>query len=482
MGSCAAWRAAASGLSVVLLEQSPTATHAAGSSHGHSRIVRRTYLQPHYARLMNLAYPLWGELSQLAGCGPLRAHPDAAHAALPPPLVRHTGGLSLVHRGSAAHADLLAACAAAGVAVSEVPAQEAARRWGLALPAGTLAVLEAGDTGCAVGAGRCVAAAQAAAVALGAALRLGAEVTGVALAAQQAPQAPAVAALALRGGGSVRARRVVLCPGAWASPLLQGALGLPALPLQPLLCSTAYFALRAGGAQAPEEPLPVLIDWRAADGRGVYGVPAAEWGPEGRDYPPGAVKFAIHAGAPTTAAGRPLQPDAALTVAPVAAWVAQHAPLFDPAPLAGSVTTCLYTMTPDEDFVLDEVPLGGRRGLAFLCAGYSGHGFKFGPLVGEVAARWARAALAGEGGGGGSGGASGGGEAGGAGAASAAMEEVEAWLQQATAEAAAARSGSAAAAGSGSAAAAGSGLPAEGAPLLARFSLSRAAMAAQPGL
>jgi glycine/D-amino acid oxidase-like deaminating enzyme len=445
MGACAAWRAAAAGLTVVLLERSPAATHSTGSSHGHSRIVRRTYLQPHYARLMNLAYPLWEELSQLSGCGPLRAYPPAA--AQPPPLVRHTGGLSLVHRGSAAHADLLAACASAGVAVREVPAEEAARRWGLALPASTLALHEAGDTGCAVGAGRCVAAAQAAAVALGAVLRLGAEVAGVALAA---PGRGSAAVLALRGGGSVRARRVVLCPGAWAAPLLQGALGLPALPLQPLLCSTAYFGLRKGAGAAPPEPLPVLIDWRAADGRGVYGAPVTEWGPEGQAFP-GAFKFAIHAGAPTTAAGRPQLPDEAVTVAPVAAWVAQHAPLYDPAPLAGSTTTCLYTMTPDEDFVLDEVPLEGRRGVVFVCAGFSGHGFKFGPLVGEIAARWARAALAsGEG----------------SSDDGAALREVEAWLQQATAAAAAA-SGS----GGGAAAAA---------PLLARFSLSRPAMAACP--
>jgi glycine/D-amino acid oxidase-like deaminating enzyme len=332
-------------------------------------------------------------------------------------------------------------------------------------------VLEAGDTGCAVGAGRCVAAAQAAAVALGAALRLGAEVTGISLAPPTAAQQGPAAAIALRCGARVLARRVVLCPGAWAAPLLQGALGLPRpLPLQPLLCSTAYYRLRdggsgggggggsGGGAAAPAtEPLPVIIDWRAEDGRGVYGVPATEWGPEGSAFR-GAVKFAVHAGTPTTAAGRPLLPDAAVTVAPVTAWVAQHAPLFDPSPIEGSTTTCLYTMTPDEDFVLDEVPVGGVGGLAFLCAGFSGHGFKFGPLVGEIAAQWACASLQGR--------RSGSGEAEAAGAAAAAspMGEVEAWLQRATAAAA-----------GGSSSSGGEGAPE---PLLKRFSLSRAALQA----
>jgi len=42
--------------------------------------------------------------------------------------------------------------------------------------------------------------------------------------------------------------------------------------------------------------------------------------------------------------------------------------------------TCLYTMTADEDFVLDRV------GPLVVGGGCSGHGFKFGPLIGEVLA------------------------------------------------------------------------------------------------
>jgi len=42
--------------------------------------------------------------------------------------------------------------------------------------------------------------------------------------------------------------------------------------------------------------------------------------------------------------------------------------------------TCLYTTTPDEDFVVD------RQGPVTVLAGFSGHGFKFGPAIGELAA------------------------------------------------------------------------------------------------
>ncbi len=54
--------------------------------------------------------------------------------------------------------------------------------------------------------------------------------------------------------------------------------------------------------------------------------------------------------------------------------------------LNGNVTetsVCMYTMTPDEDFVIDRHPQWDRVAIA---AGFSGHGFKFAPVVGEYLA------------------------------------------------------------------------------------------------
>jgi sarcosine oxidase len=45
--------------------------------------------------------------------------------------------------------------------------------------------------------------------------------------------------------------------------------------------------------------------------------------------------------------------------------------------------TCLYTMTPDEHFVIDTHPEFPQVTLA---AGFSGHGFKFASVLGEVLA------------------------------------------------------------------------------------------------
>ena len=45
--------------------------------------------------------------------------------------------------------------------------------------------------------------------------------------------------------------------------------------------------------------------------------------------------------------------------------------------------TCMYTNTPDEDFILDSHPDHGQVVIASAC---SGHGFKFSIVIGEILA------------------------------------------------------------------------------------------------
>ena len=67
--------------------------------------------------------------------------------------------------------------------------------------------------------------------------------------------------------------------------------------------------------------------------------------------------------------------------APLSAFVAEVLPDLVPRPVRHSV--CMYTNTPDEHFVVGPAP--GMPGVTVL-GGFSGHGFKFAPLLGEVAA------------------------------------------------------------------------------------------------
>jgi len=59
-------------------------------------------------------------------------------------------------------------------------------------------------------------------------------------------------------------------------------------------------------------------------------------------------------------------------------YVRRWLPGLDPRPR--SEATCLYTTTSTEDFVLDRV------GSLVICSPCSGHGAKFAPLIGELAA------------------------------------------------------------------------------------------------
>jgi len=104
--------------------------------------------------------------------------------------------------------------------------------------------------------------------------------------------------------------------------------------------------------------------------------------PGGADGGPGnAQKVAEHGGGRvTTAAGRDGIVDAAARER-VVAYVRDWLPGLVPEPF--NETTCLYTTTADEDFVLD------RRGPLVVCSACSGHGAKFAPWLGVQAARLA---------------------------------------------------------------------------------------------
>jgi sarcosine oxidase len=128
-----------------------------------------------------------------------------------------------------------------------------------------------------------------------------------------------------------------------------------------------HFAPRASAAPGRR---PVFIYHGEAM---LYGLPA------GRDGEvPGAVKVGDHSlGTPTTADGR----DGIVTRAgreKVRSFVRETLHDLDPDPVGE--LTCLYTSTATEDFIVD------RRGPFVVCSACSGHGAKFAPLTGELAA------------------------------------------------------------------------------------------------
>src|SRR3954449_7667670 len=80
------------------------------------------------------------------------------------------------------------------------------------------------------------------------------------------------------------------------------------------------------------------------------------------------------------APGAPAPPEPRL-VERISAWAAERFDLAAPEPVAAE--TCLYTTTPDQEFVLE------RRGRVVIGSPCSGHGFKFAPAIGARLARLA---------------------------------------------------------------------------------------------
>ncbi|MER7638556.1 MULTISPECIES: FAD-dependent oxidoreductase [unclassified Streptomyces] len=338
MGAATAWQLARQGHEVTLIEAYDIG-HKSGSSHGSSRIYRRAYADPLYVRLTGEARELWQELERDTGAQ----------------LLRVTGGLDFgAGRDPEGIADILAAAA---VPHELLTAAQAADRWPQFRFDGP--VLHHPDAGT-VDADATVAAAVRRAAELGARVLTGTRVTGAEILND--------GRVALRTGGpTVVADTVVVASGAWL-PQLAAPLGISA-PLPPLqVTQQQVFHYRRRDPETTTWPVFVY-----ADRLNLYGLPS---GSDGGPLP--AFKVAQHdEGTPTTADTRTGVVDPA-SRDKVSAWVERTFPGLDPTPVAEA--SCLYTSTPDENFVLD------RTGPFVVVSPCSGHGAKFTPLIGAMAA------------------------------------------------------------------------------------------------
>jgi sarcosine oxidase len=328
LGLCTAWQLARRGREVAVLERAEVG-HPAGGSTGLCRIFRLGYDDRRYVDMAKLALPLWRQLEAETGCD----------------LLTTTGQLTF---GPAI--DVLSAALSDASAPYEVwPAAEAALRFPAVAARGP-AVYEPWSG--VIHARRTLDALQRS---LGSVVHERAEVTGLVTERRK------VRVETTRG--TAVASTVVCCAGPGSTPLLHGA-GV-GLPLQASVEQVAYFEPRDGVSSR----VPVLVE------RGrpmIYALPT----PDGS-----AVKMGQHQSSPwrPPLAVEPTdlvpEPDDDL---PLAAAVARLLPGFDPSPVRSE--RCCYDNSPDENFVVDRV------GRIVVGAGTSGHGFKFGPLLGEMMA------------------------------------------------------------------------------------------------
>lgn len=175
--------------------------------------------------------------------------------------------------------------------------------------------------------------------------------------------------------GEIRASRIVVTAGAWTNHLL------PALQsrveLVPQLKHMVWFRPRDAAACSVDKMPAWVIDDGGASGNGLYyGVPT--W-PRQIGHP--GVKVGFHGpGVPVDPDDEGRGPDPA-----VVERFVRDVHRFLPGIVEGAEAsaTCLYTMSPDRHFVIDTLP--GAASVVFA-AGFSGHGYKFAPVIGELLA------------------------------------------------------------------------------------------------
>jgi sarcosine oxidase len=318
--------------------------HVHGSSHGQSRIIREAYHEnPVYVPFIREAYELWAALEREAG----RA------------LLTTTGGLLLGKEDTIVVKGARLSAETYGVDFEWLEAADIRRRFPAFRPTDdTVAVLEkrAGI----LFPEECIKAHLAGAAARGAEIRVGEVVQKIEACGDGVEVATTK--------GRYLAGKVIVSAGAWVGELLP-ELRLPLYIERQVVC---WFKDAGRGAVLRPDRMPVYI-WEYEAGRMFYGFPDMGQG----------IKIGFHHGGRHIRADELRQdagPDEIQAIQEIAGkWLAID-------PVFNGASVCMYTNTPDEDFIIDEYPGAPQILVLSPC---SGHGFKFSSVVGKIAGDWA---------------------------------------------------------------------------------------------
>jgi len=343
MGSAAAYYAARDGASVLLLEQFDLA-HKRGSSNDHSRIIRYAYDHPVYVELMRSTFQLWHELELASG----------------EQLYIRTGGIDIAHPDQPTFDTTQQCLLDADIPCELLDASAAQARFPMFRFDSDMRILYQPDAGI-LAASRCVRAHLQLAARHGAVIKANTPVKGI-TAHQDS--------VTITADETYTTKRLVLAGGAWMNHLL-AHLNIQ-LPLEPMGVQLAYFE-NSTEEQFSAPHMPVFITHLRGDKSSwVYGIPSI--------YDSG-LKVAFHTGQRVRQVDDIDYTPKEETIHQLRQFIRQYLPKAD-LPLK-STRICLYTMTPDEHFIVDQHPLHPHVVIASPC---SGHGFKFGTLIGRMLA------------------------------------------------------------------------------------------------
>lgn len=348
MGSAAAYHLAKSGRRVLLLEQFEI-DHQYGSSHGQSRIIRYSYDHDIYVRLARNTYPMWRNLEAEAD--------ETLHL--------KTGGLDFGAADDPRLLETIRTVQRAGIPHELLSPREAEARFPHFRFADDFTILYQPDSGV-LKASNCVLAHLRVAQRYGADVLANTPVTGFTIHTDS---------VEVRTDHALyRAGALIITAGGWARQLL-AATGLN-LPLQVMRCQEVYFQPTGPGvnpAAYDASRMPVYIYHTSAYGPFLlYGLPSVD---------KSGVKTGFHGG-PTYQHPEQIDytPDTGEVIDQIRSATRRYLPAIGDGPLL-KARACLYTMTPDEHFIIDTHPAYPHVAVGSPC---SGHGFKFSTLIGKI--------------------------------------------------------------------------------------------------
>lgn len=340
MGSAALHHLALRGVKVLGVDTFAT-PHIHGSTHGRTRIIREAYYEhPCYVPIVQRAYELWAQLEREIG----------------EQLFVQTGGLMIGPPDGEIFAGALRSATEHGLAHTILEPRDVHARFpGFRVPEGAMALHE--PRAGLLFPEKCVEAHLALARRAGASVR-----TGVTVTAWEADDEVRIRTDA----GELRARTLILAAGPWL-PALVPELELP-LEVERQLFHWFEPASHPEWYDAAHSPIS-LIEY--AHDRFFATFPDVGHG----------VKAGVHHEGEVIDIDAPRAPASEAEGAEMQALLARYLPQ-----AAGRIldrATCVYTNTPDHDFVLDRHPEHPNVIIASPC---SGHGFKFSSAIGEILA------------------------------------------------------------------------------------------------
>ena len=337
MGSATAYHLAKSGADVLVLEQFQRG-HTFGSSHGETRIIRFFYDKPFYTELMKTAYLEWRDLESASG----------------KQLLFITGSINIGESGNQYVTSVRQSLDAAGVESEWWDAKQLAKQFSQFRVSNDMDILWQKDTGF-LYASECVLTYLQVAEKHGVDVREEMPVTRI----DWQSDIPIAHTEDVQFCG----RKIIVTAGAWTSSLLK-ELNLPLTVTKQQVC---YYKPSDIAMFEPER-FPIFTEI-TSENEFMYGMPF--FGKNG-------VKVARHGMGQTVSPNTCNRAPDSDYIQRMDTYLRERVP-----ELGNTVDTevCLYTETPDEDFIIDAHPLCPNL---LIAAGFSGHGFKFCSLVGRI--------------------------------------------------------------------------------------------------